>query len=470
MTRGARLAVPRHRPAPRARHPDRGPRCARRSSGDAAQPESRRLEQRARGGRQRDDLPLALSDLAQVPLVLDLLLRRRGESALARVPARAARRAASRPAEARAAPRRAGAPRARARRPDRRARERRSAAARRARPTLLDAIAHALPALADALNHAYLVHAVPRAATRRQDVVTAYHVEHETRVRATPSEVVSSHNEAHLAPARAPLPGARSLAMLRSTRCPRRVRWTPRLLRQRRASSSSSRAAPRARDPRESEVERGAAPALRSGALAGLGGGRVRRSAGRSARPARGVRVRVRLAVRRRRAGARRLCAAVVRRGPPARRRRCSTSAHRIHARVPLRPGGHARSTRRVEDALRERHGVCQDFAHVMIGGLRSLGLPARYVSGYVRTRRADAPAPDGELVGSEASHAWVVGLVSRARLDRGRSDQRRRCRATGTSCSRWAATTTTSRPVKGVTLGGGTQRLAVRVELVETR
>ena len=56
-------------------------------------------------------------------------------------------------------------------------------------------------------------------------------------------------------------------------------------------------------------------------------------------------------------------------------------------------------------DALELRHGVCQDFAHVMLACLRSLGLPARYVSGYLLT----APPPGRpRLVGSDASHAWV--------------------------------------------------------------
>lgn len=59
----------------------------------------------------------------------------------------------------------------------------------------------------------------------------------------------------------------------------------------------------------------------------------------------------------------------------------------------------------RVAEVLRIRRGVCQDFAHVMIAGLRGLGLPARYVSGYIRTR----PTKDGAaLVGADASHAWV--------------------------------------------------------------
>lgn len=56
-------------------------------------------------------------------------------------------------------------------------------------------------------------------------------------------------------------------------------------------------------------------------------------------------------------------------------------------------------------EALGLRQGVCQDFAHAMLGCLRSLGLPARYVSGYLLT----VPPPgETRLVGSDASHAWV--------------------------------------------------------------
>jgi transglutaminase-like putative cysteine protease len=57
------------------------------------------------------------------------------------------------------------------------------------------------------------------------------------------------------------------------------------------------------------------------------------------------------------------------------------------------------------EEVLRDRRGVCQDFAHVQVACLRSLGLPARYVSGYLRTY----PPPGGtRLVGADVSHAWV--------------------------------------------------------------
>ncbi|HAV62301.1 MAG TPA: transglutaminase family protein [Verrucomicrobiales bacterium] len=57
-----------------------------------------------------------------------------------------------------------------------------------------------------------------------------------------------------------------------------------------------------------------------------------------------------------------------------------------------------------VAGVLERRQGVCQDFAHVMIGVCRLAGIPARYVSGYIETD----PAPEDALVGATASHAWV--------------------------------------------------------------
>jgi len=58
-----------------------------------------------------------------------------------------------------------------------------------------------------------------------------------------------------------------------------------------------------------------------------------------------------------------------------------------------------------VEEVFRNRRGVCQDFAHFQIACLRSLNLPARYVSGYLRT----VPPPGQQrLVGADVSHAWV--------------------------------------------------------------
>ena len=58
-----------------------------------------------------------------------------------------------------------------------------------------------------------------------------------------------------------------------------------------------------------------------------------------------------------------------------------------------------------VRQVLAQRAGVCQDFSHLMIAGLRSLGLPARYVSGYIRTK---PPPGQQRRRGSDQSHAWV--------------------------------------------------------------
>ena len=56
-------------------------------------------------------------------------------------------------------------------------------------------------------------------------------------------------------------------------------------------------------------------------------------------------------------------------------------------------------------EAFAARHGVCQDFSHILIGCLRTLGIPAGYVSGYLRT----LPPPGAErLAGADAMHAWV--------------------------------------------------------------
>jgi transglutaminase-like putative cysteine protease len=58
-----------------------------------------------------------------------------------------------------------------------------------------------------------------------------------------------------------------------------------------------------------------------------------------------------------------------------------------------------------VEEVLRTRRGVCQDFAHIQIACLRTLGLAARYVSGYLLTH---PPEGQPKLIGADASHAWI--------------------------------------------------------------
>ncbi|MFM0519790.1 transglutaminase family protein [Caballeronia jiangsuensis] len=77
---------------------------------------------------------------------------------------------------------------------------------------------------------------------------------------------------------------------------------------------------------------------------------------------------------------------------------------HRIHEDFEYKPSATAFDTP-ASRAFELRHGVCQDFSQVMIGCLRSLGLPARYVSGYLRN---DPPPGHARLIGADASHAWV--------------------------------------------------------------
>lgn len=78
---------------------------------------------------------------------------------------------------------------------------------------------------------------------------------------------------------------------------------------------------------------------------------------------------------------------------------------HQVHEQFSYQPLATQVDTRATE-ALAQRRGVCQDFAHVMIGACRSLGLAARYVSGYLLTH---PPAGQPRLLGADASHAWAA-------------------------------------------------------------
>jgi transglutaminase-like putative cysteine protease len=113
-------------------------------------------------------------------------------------------------------------------------------------------------------------------------------------------------------------------------------------------------------------------------------------------------------------------------------------------------------------DVLEQRRGVCQDFAHLAIGCVRSLGLPARYVSGYLES----APPPGQErLRGADASHAWFsvydpdAGWVDFDPTN----DQLVGDRHVTTAWGRDYADVT---PLKGVVFGGGAHTLEVAVEL----
>jgi transglutaminase-like putative cysteine protease len=113
-----------------------------------------------------------------------------------------------------------------------------------------------------------------------------------------------------------------------------------------------------------------------------------------------------------------------------------------------------------LEEVLRERRGVCQDFAHLMIGCLRSIGLPARYVSGYLLTH-----PPEGKprLVGADASHAWVsVFCPTLGWID---FDPTNRCLVQHEHITLgWGRDFSDVTPMRGVVLGGGAQTLAVQV------
>jgi transglutaminase-like putative cysteine protease len=108
-----------------------------------------------------------------------------------------------------------------------------------------------------------------------------------------------------------------------------------------------------------------------------------------------------------------------------------------------------------VEDALRARRGVCQDFAHVMIGCLRSLGLSARYVSGYLRT--------DDDGIGAQASHAWLsVFCPGFGWLDLDPTNDV--LPSTRHVTLGWGRDYSDVAPVNGVALGGGKQTIDVDV------
>jgi len=115
-----------------------------------------------------------------------------------------------------------------------------------------------------------------------------------------------------------------------------------------------------------------------------------------------------------------------------------------------------------VAQVLRERRGVCQDFAHLEIACLRALGLAARYVSGYILTT-----PPEGatRLVGADASHAWLsVWLADAGWLDVDPtndlvpSDQH--------VTVAWGRDYGDVSPLRGVVLGGGEHTMTVAVDV----
>jgi len=116
-----------------------------------------------------------------------------------------------------------------------------------------------------------------------------------------------------------------------------------------------------------------------------------------------------------------------------------------------------------LEQVLKQRSGVCQDFAHLAIGCLRSVGIPARYMSGYLET----LPPPGQEkLVGADASHAWFAvftpdfGWVEFDPTNDLMPNEQHIVTA-------WGRDYSDVTPLKGVIFeGGGSQQLAVSVDV----
>jgi transglutaminase-like putative cysteine protease len=111
-----------------------------------------------------------------------------------------------------------------------------------------------------------------------------------------------------------------------------------------------------------------------------------------------------------------------------------------------------------LEEVLKRRRGVCQDFAHIMIGVIRSYHLAARYVSGYLRSGK--------DFLGSEASHAWVsVFIPGYGWLD---LDPTNNVIPSGGHLTlSWGRDYGDVTPVKGISLGGGGQTVDVDVRVV---
>jgi transglutaminase-like putative cysteine protease len=115
-----------------------------------------------------------------------------------------------------------------------------------------------------------------------------------------------------------------------------------------------------------------------------------------------------------------------------------------------------------VETFFEKRRGVCQDFSHLQIACMRSLGLPARYVSGYLRTL---PPPGRARLVGSDASHAWCAAWCPRfGWVD---FDPTNDCiPSDGHITLAWGRDYSDVSPIRGVLLGGAKHSLKVGVDV----
>jgi transglutaminase-like putative cysteine protease len=135
---------------------------------------------------------------------------------------------------------------------------------------------------------------------------------------------------------------------------------------------------------------------------------------------------------------------------------------HRIHREFTFDPAATTAATP-VSQVLADRRGVCQDFAHIQIACLRSFGLAARYVSGYLLT---DPPPGHARLIGADASHAWLsVFSPDEGWVDLDPTNDmivEERHVTIG-----WGRDYSDVTPLRGVLLGGTEHRLFVGVSVV---
>lgn len=135
----------------------------------------------------------------------------------------------------------------------------------------------------------------------------------------------------------------------------------------------------------------------------------------------------------------------------------------RIHAEFEYRAGATTIHTP-AEEALRSRAGVCQDFAHILVACLRSMGLPARYVSGYLLT---EPPEGQARLIGADASHAWAsLALEDGLWLDLDPTNNRWGVETPGEDYVRLAVGRDFAdvSPLRGILQGSGQHQLMVGV------
>jgi len=117
-----------------------------------------------------------------------------------------------------------------------------------------------------------------------------------------------------------------------------------------------------------------------------------------------------------------------------------------------------------LQDLMKKRTGVCQDFAHVGIACLRAMGLAGRYVSGYIET----LPPPGQErLVGADASHAWFAAYSTAAGwLDFDPTNNQQP--STQHITVAWGRDFSDVSPLKGIALGGGKHHIEVAVDVLK--